>query len=211
MIVFCSITATFAQDNRSQMIDIIANRRYWLLSAVANDFVTVNFNEETWKKMIAEESSSVGINTIGNLALYITKYLDKTQGTLLDKMCGLGVDGTKVKSAKPVCSDQIKENKAKFHVTINAQNLKLTEETYMLFFNMVSTVALWLESSSTDGWKPKGKILNVIINSGNNEKDLGAKWNADFTTVTVTTSPFVEVAGWDSKITKELMKGVNAD
>ena len=128
-------------------------------------------------------------------------------------MCGFGVNGSSLNSNKPICQDQIKENKGKINVTINSGDIRLTEDSYKLLFMMGSTATEFLNGakynqSTGKGWKPKGKTMSIIINSGESEKDLGAKWNADFTMCTITTSPYIQVPGWSDRIIDVLKKGV---
>ncbi len=200
----------FAQNDKSELVDAVEKKHYWLSSEMVNKFVTVNVSPEIWTKMIAEPSRPVGITSFGNLGYGIYQFLDNTSGTTLTKMCGFGVQDDKVKSNKPVCEDQIKESSGKINVTVNAKNVRLTEDSYMLLMKAVNQIYYYFgKTEGSTGWKPKGKTLSFVINSGTSEKDLGAKWNPDFSVFTITTSPYIEVAGWSDKLENVFKKGVN--
>jgi len=207
-------TQLFAQNNKEELVDAVAKKHSWLPSAMVGSFVTTNLSKDFWDKMMAEQDRPMGIKTFNNMGMAISVYLDYIHGTTLNKMCGFSVNGSDLTSNKPLCEDQIKENKGKISVTLNSGNIRLTETSYKLLFVMGTTVNEFLNGakynqSSGKGWKPKGKTMAIIINSGAKEADLGAKWNTDFTVCTITTSPYIEVPGWSDKIMAVLQKGVS--
>lgn len=198
-----------AQNEKSDLVDAISKKHHWIPSVMVENFVTVNVSPDIWKKMLAEPNRPVGITSFANLGMSISEFLDNTTGTTLNKLCGFGVNDVSRKSNMPICEDQIKEAKGKISITVNAQNLRVTEDSYMLSMKCLTTVREFLDKTKgTNGWKPKAKNISIIVNSGTSEKDLGAKWNADFSAVTITTSPYVEVPGWSDKIMNVLQKGV---
>jgi hypothetical protein len=213
VVTVVSFSSVFAQSNKADITETIATKHSWLPSVMVDNFVTVNLSKEFYDKMMAETERPMGIKTLNNMGIALYTYLDAINGTSLNKMCGFSVNGTSLSSNKPICEDQIKENKGKISVTINSGNIRLTEDSYKLLFVMGSTVNEFLNGakynqSTGKGWKPKGKTMAIIINSGKTEKDLGAKWNIDFTVCTITTSPYVEVPGWSDKIKQVLNQGV---
>lgn len=208
--LFCQ---AFAQNDKNALAETIAANHSWLPSVLVQTFVTTNLSNDFWDKMMKETDRPMGIKTLNRTGMAISEYLDNTAGTTLNKMCGFSVDGTKLNSNKPVCEDQIKENKNKISITLNSGKIRLTEDSYKLFFVMLTTVNEFLNGSkymqsTGKGWKPKAKTLAITINSGTKEADLGARWNSDFSAVTITTSPYVEVPGWSDKITRVLLQGV---
>lgn len=212
-ILFASLSQSFAQTDKEAVVDAVATNHYWLSSVMVQNFVNINLSKSFYDKMMAEQTRPMGINTLSRMGMAVATYLDYIHGTTLEKMCGFSVNGTDLSSNQPICEDQIKESKGKISITINSGDIKLTETSYKLLFVMGTTVNEFLggakyNQGSGKGWKPKGKTMSIIINSGKAEADLGAKWNADFSVCTVTTSPYIEVPGWSDKIINVMKKGV---
>lgn len=209
-----AFTTVFAQDQKEDLVDKVANKHYWVPSAMVDSFVTVNVSPEIWNKMFAEVSRPVGVTSFANLGMGISDFLDNTASTSINKLCGFSIEDNKRRSNLPLCKDQIAESKGKIRVTVNGTNIRLTEDSYMLLMKAIGTVRGFLAQTKgvpgvREGWKPKAKSISIIINTGKTEKDLGAKWNADFTEAVITTSPYIEVPGWSDKILAVLKKGVN--
>lgn len=208
------IVPVISQNDQVELSDMIKEKHSWLPGEIVNNFVKVNLSKEFWDKMMAEPDRPMGVKTFNNMGTAIAVYLDNIHNTTLYKLCGFNVNGSELKSNQPLCADQITENKGNISVIINSGNIRLTEDSYKLLFMMGTTVNEFLNGakynqSTGKGWKPKGKSISIIINSGKSEADLGAKWNSDFTVCTITTSPYIQVPGWSDKILKILMKGVN--
>lgn len=211
-----SLTAAigcFGQTEKADLVDAIAQKHYQLPSLMVENFVTLNLSPEIWKKMADSPTRPIGVTTFGNLGMSISKYLDYTQKTTLNKLCGFGVEDNSRKSNFPICEDQIKESKGKISITVNATNVRLTEDSYMLLMMAVGRVDEFLSKTEgtegvREGWKSKAKTLLFVINTGKSEADLGAKWNADFSECTITTSPYIQVPAWGDKIMNVLKKGV---
>lgn len=209
-IMLASFTISFAQQEKDDLVDKVATKHYWVPSAMVDNFVTVNFSPEIWSKMLDEVDRPVGVTSFANLGMGISKFLDNTSDTKINKLCGFGIDDNVRKSNMPICQDQIKEAKGRISVTVNAKNIKVTEDSYMLLMKSLSVLNSFLgKTDGSSGWKPKSKNLSIIINTGTAEKDLGAKWNADFSVFTITTSPYIEVPGWSDKIENVFKKGIN--
>ena len=208
--MFLSSNMMFAQNDKSELVNAVENKHYWLSSEMVDKFINVNVSPEIWTKIISEPNRPVGITSFGNLGLGISKFLDNTSDKTLNKMCGFSVASDKAKSNRPICEDQIKEAFGKINVTVNAKSVRLTEDSYMLLMKAVGQIYYYLgKTEGNTGWKPKGKTLSFVVNTGTSEKDLGAKWNPDFSVFTITTSPYIEVPGWSDKLENVFKKGVN--
>ncbi|CCH00518.1 hypothetical protein FAES_2509 [Fibrella aestuarina BUZ 2] len=212
LLTLCLLGQAVAQNDKNELAETIAAKHSWLPSVLVQTFVTTNLSNEFWDKLMKETDRPMGVKTLNRTGMAIAEYLDNTAGTTLNKMCGLGVNGTTLNSNKPLCDDQIRENRGKLSITLNSGKTRLTEDSYKLLFVMLTTVNEFLNGSkymqsTGKGWKPKAKTLAITINSGTKEADLGARWNSDFSAVTITTSPYVEVPGWSDKITRTLLQG----
>lgn len=214
LITLCLITiGSFGQTEKADLVDAVAKKHHLLPSLMVDNFVTVNASPDIWKKMLTNPSSPMGITTFNNLGNGLIKFLDYTQGTTLNKLCGFSVNDNSRKSNLPLCEDQLKESKGKISVTVNATNVRLTDDSYKLLMLAVGTVGMFLEKTEgapgvREGWKPKAKTISFVINTGKSEADLGARWNPDFSVCTITTSPYTEVPGWRDKLLQMMSKGV---
>lgn len=211
LISMLSISVSFAQNHKEKLVDIIEEKHDWLYAYAVDKTVSANLSESMWAMVLGESRTPKGYSTFKRMGKAFVDFSDKIAGTVLEKKCGFAVNDVSQNENQPGCKEVIDGWKNKYSLTLNAPNVKATNDAFTLVMGYLSSVAIYLEDGSASLWQhgyaPKADKLSIVINADNKYKTVDVKWNADGSSVVITGPADIQTVNWDSKIEKGLQKG----
>ena len=199
-----------AQDNKEKLIDRIVESNVWMNGYVVDKLFTINLSPSMWDAVLAAPQQPRGRDSFKRMAQSLVDFSDKAGYTSLEEKCGFGVQTDKEKEWRPACQEQIDELAKKITFKLDAPTVAKNPDSYNLTLGYLTTIADFFGSRSkyiSDGWRPKGDKLNIILSPSATATGIKVAWSTDGKTVTVSGPANKEVAGWDEAIKNGLAKG----
>lgn len=208
---FAGFIASAQAQSKEILVNKIAEADAWSSAKMIENYVTLNVSEEMYTK-IMQSKTNLDWGTFASLGNDISAYSDKLHGSFINKNCHNTAANIK-ETLRAECEQEVQKMKGKLSITLNAQNLKLTEASYKLTMICMSYVGSFLDADygSIDGvkggWRPKGQTLSIIINPIYSTALPTVKWNTDGTVATITMPVESETPLYTDAILKGLMRG----
>lgn len=203
-------TSAFAQDNKEQLVDKIEQSNVWMTGYVVEKLFTINLSPTMWESVLAAPSQPRGRDSFKRMAQSLVDFSDKAGYTTLEGKCGYGVQTDKAKEWQPTCKEQIDGLASKLSFKYDAPDLAKNPVSFNLAMGYMTTIADFFGSRSryiTEGWRPKGEKLNIILSPSDKATGVKVAWSTDGQTVTVSGPASKEVPGWNDAILNGLAKG----
>lgn len=203
-------TSVFAQDNKEQLVDKIEQSNVWMTGYVVEKLFTINLSPTMWESVLAAPSQPRGRDSFKRMAQSLVDFSDKAGYTTLEEKCGYGVQTNKAKEWQPTCTEQIDGLASKLTFTYDAPTVAKSPVSFNLAMGYMTTVADFFGSRSkyiSDGWRPKGEKLNIVLSPSDKATAMKVAWSTDGQTVTVSGPASKEIPGWNDAILNGLAKG----
>ncbi len=209
-LAFVTSLPTFAQENKETLTDKIEQSNVWMTGYVVEKLFTINLSPTMWETVLAAPSQPRGRDSFKRMAQSLVDFSDKAGYTTLEEKCGYGVQTDKAKEWKPTCQEQIDGLASKLSFKLDAPDVAKNPVSFNLTMGYMTTIADFFGSRSkyiSDGWRPKGAKLNIILSPSDKATGVKVAWSTDGQTVTVSGPASKEVAGWNDAILNGLAKG----
>ncbi|MVN91824.1 hypothetical protein [Mucilaginibacter aquatilis] len=213
LLFFCAIffiaSSTYTQAQTSaDVVKTLEQNHSWARAKIIEKSVTLNGPAEMFARILSDKRS-FDISTFSYLSSYLGKYYDKVYGTeILNSAEKTAVNTTA--EQKAACAKEIAEVAGKLHITLNARNTKLTDNSYELSMTTLTTIGEFLNPERgvgvALGWRPKASKLSIIVNTLNKSGQPVVKWSADLSNCTIDL-PIVGDTNYSSVILDGLKKG----
>ncbi|MFC4209719.1 hypothetical protein GJU39_00010 [Pedobacter petrophilus] len=207
--IFCMATTfcTKAQTT-ADIVQTLEQKYNWSRAKIIEESVTLNGPSEMFTRIMSDKRS-FDISTFSYLSSYLGKYFDKVYGTnILNSAEKTSVNTTA--EQKAACAKEISKISGKLHITLNAQGVKLTDNSYELSMTTLTTIGEFLNPERgvgvSSGWRPIANKIAITINTLNKSGQPLVKWNKDFSICTIDL-PIVGDTNYSSIILDGLKKG----
>ncbi|MBC8153824.1 MAG: hypothetical protein H7Z72_13025 [Bacteroidetes bacterium] len=203
-------TASFAQENKEQLVDRIEQSNVWMTGYMVEKLFTINLSPTMWSSVLGKPGENRGRDTFKRMAQSLVNFSDKAGYTSLDEKCGFGVQKDKALEWKPTCQQQIDGLSSKLSFKFDAPDVAKNPVSDGLILNYMGTIADFFGSRSTyieNGWRPKGEKLNIVLAPSDKVTAMKVAWSTDGQTVTVSGPASKELVGWSDFILAGLAKG----
>ncbi|RNL55912.1 hypothetical protein D7004_03930 [Pedobacter jejuensis] len=192
----------------ADIVQTLEQKYNWSRAKVIEESVTINGPSEMFTRIMSDKRS-FDISTFSYLSSYLGKYFDKVYGTnILSSAEKTSVNTTA--EQKAACAKEISKISGKLHITLNAQGVKLTDNSYELSMTTITTIGEFLNPERgvgvSSGWRPIANKIAITINTLNKSGQPIVKWNKDFTTCIIDL-PIVGDTNYSSIILDGLKKG----
>ena len=200
---FCTKAQTTAN-----IVQTLEENYTWARAKVIEESVTINGPAEMFTRIMSDKRA-IDISTFSYLSFYLGKYYDKVYGTdIINSAEKTAVNTTA--EQKAACAREISKIAGKLHITLNARNTKLTDNSYELSMTTLTTIGEFLNPERgvgvALGWRPIAKKVAITINTLNKTGQPVVKWSKDFSTCTIDL-PIVGDTNYSSIILAGLKKG----
>lgn len=209
-VVLVMSTSLFAQENKEKLVDMISESNIWMNGYVVDKLFTINMSPTMWDAVLVGASQPRGRDSFKRMAQSLVDFSDKAGYTSLNEKCGFGVQNDKEKEWRPTCKEQIDGLAKKITFKFDAPTIAKNPDSYNLLLGYLTTIADFFGERSkyiSDGWRPKGDKLNIILAPSDKATGVKVAWSPDGQTATVTAPASKEVAGWNDAILNGLNKG----
>jgi len=190
--LFCAIffiaTPFFTKaQTTADIVQTLEEKYGWARAKVIEESVTVNGPAQMFTRIMSDQRS-VDISTFSYLSVYLGKYFDKVYGTdILNSAEKTSINTTA--EQKAACAKEIAKIAGKLHITLNARDIKLTDNSYELSMTTITTIGEFLNPERGlgvyKGWKPTANKVAIIINTQNRTGQPTVKWSPDFSKCTI--------------------------
>ncbi|WP_148042750.1 hypothetical protein [Pedobacter jejuensis] len=207
--IFCMATPFYTKaQTTADIVQTLEQKYNWSRAKVIEESVTINGPSEMFTRIMSDKRS-FDISTFSYLSSYLGKYFDKVYGTnILSSAEKTSVNTTA--EQKAACAKEISKISGKLHITLNAQGVKLTDNSYELSMTTITTIGEFLNPERgvgvSSGWRPIANKIAITINTLNKSGQPIVKWNKDFTTCIIDL-PIVGDTNYSSIILDGLKKG----
>ncbi|MBD2705637.1 hypothetical protein IC229_33825 [Spirosoma sp. BT702] len=201
---------TFAQDNKEKLADLIETSTGWMNSYTVEKLFTINLSPTMWESVLAAPSQPRGRDSFKRMAQALVDFSDKAGYTSLNEKCGFNVQSDKAKEWQPTCKEQIDRLASKLTFKYEAADVAKNPTSFNLAMGYLTTIADFFNARSsyiTNGWRPKGEKLNIVLSPSDKATGINVAWSPDGQTVTVSGPANKEVPGWNDAILNGLAKG----
>ena len=207
--IFCLATPFYTKAQKtSDIVETLEQKYNWARAKVIQESVTINGPSEMFTRIMSDKRS-YDISTFSYLSSYLGKYFDKVYGTdILNTAEKTAVNTTA--EQKAACAKEIAKISGKLHITLNANGVKLTDNSYELGMTTLTTIGEFLNPERgvgvALGWRPTANKIAITINTLNKTGQPIVKWSKDMTTCTIDL-PIAGDTNYSSIIIAGLKKG----
>lgn len=211
--LFCAVifmaASFYAKAQTSADIVTTLEQKYsWAKARVIEESVTINGPAEMFTRILSDQRS-IDISTFSYLSVYLGKYFDKVYGTdILNSAEKTSVNTTA--EQKAACAKEIAKIKGKLHITLNARNTKLTDNSYELGMTTLRTIGEFLNPERgvgvAAGWGPAASKVAITIITLNKTGQPVVKWSTDRSNCTIDL-PILGDTNYSNIIIEGLKKG----
>ncbi|RZK18690.1 MAG: hypothetical protein EOO43_12325 [Flavobacterium sp.] len=192
----------------ANIVQTLEENYTWARAKVIEESVTINGPAEMFTRIMSDKRA-IDISTFSYLSFYLGKYYDKVYGTdILNSAEKTAVNTTA--EQKAACAKEISKIAGKLHITLNARNTKLTDNSYELSMTTITTIGEFFNPERGvgvyTGWRPTAKKVAITINTLNKTGQPIVKWSTDFSSCTIDL-PIVGDTNYSSVIISGLKKG----
>lgn len=199
-----------AQDTKEKLVDLITTSNVWMNGYVVDKLFTINLSPTLWESVLAAPGQPRGRDSFKRMAQALVDFSDKAGYTALEGKCGFGVQRDKASEWRPTCKEQIDGLASKLSFTFQAPDVAKNPVSFNLLMGYMTTIADFFGSRSryiTEGWRPKGDKLNIILSPSDKQTAMKVTWSTDGKTVTISGPASKEIAGWNDAILNGLANG----
>jgi len=207
--IFCLSTSFYTKaQSTADIVQTLEEKYNWSRAKVIQESVTINGPSEMFTRIMADKRS-FDISTFSYLSSYLGKYFDKVYGTdILNSAEKTSVNTTA--EQKAACAREISKIAGKLHITLNANGVKLTDNSYELGMTTLTTIGEFLNPERgvgvASGWRPIAGKISITINSLNRTGQPIVKWSKDLSNCTIDL-PIVGDTNYSNIILAGLKKG----
>ena len=206
---FCLATpfCTKAQSTAS-IVETLEENYNWSRAKIIQETVTINAPSEMFTRILSDKRA-IDISTFSYLSSYLGKYFDKVYGTnILNSAEKTAVNTTA--EQKAACAREMAKIAGKLHITLNANGVKLTDNSYELSMTSLTTIGEFLNPERgvgvASGWRPSASKVAITINTLNKSGQPVVRWSADLSKCTIDL-PIVGDTNYSSVLIAGLKKG----
>lgn len=207
--IFCLAAPFYTRaQTTADIVQTLEQNYNWSRAKLIQESVTINGPSEMFTRIMSDKRS-FDISTFSYLSSYLGKYFDKVYGTgILNSAEKTSVNTTA--EQKAACAKEISKISGKLHLTLNANSVKLTDNSYELSMTTITTIGEFFNPERgvgvALGWRPTANKIAIIINSVNKTGQPVVKWSNNLSTCTIDL-PIVGDTNYSNVILDGLKKG----